>query len=370
MARKGYKTKTIMLPDGSRKYIYAKTQKELDQKVLEAQLQLRAGVDLRNHDTFGEYAQLWWNTYKKPNISPTTAGTALSLINTNIMPVLSGYRMSKITPMLCQTVFSNMTEKGTKESTQKKVLTLMKAIFNSAVDNGVISKSPITKTSVKVGGEPSEKRKALTPDQVAEFTRNIRSYKGGYYSELVTVALGTGMRIGELLGLQWDCVDMEACEVEVKRNMIINARTVLNDHTKTEAGMRTIPFGNDVLTAFKKLWLRRNGDFVFHKQYSDEPLWYSTVRLAMVECSPSGVLCTPHILRHTYITNLFDAGFDLKECQMLAGHRDARMTANVYIDYLNEKRFAETKAKIQSAQCTTQRTTQCTTSVPQQQLQM
>ena len=65
-AKKKYKylTKVLQMPDGSRKYIRAKTQEELDDKVLVAQILMRAGVDICSEETFGHFAQLWFDIYK------------------------------------------------------------------------------------------------------------------------------------------------------------------------------------------------------------------------------------------------------------------------------------------------------------------
>ena len=60
MARKGYLTTSFTLPDGKRKYVYAKTQEELDKKVFDLKLQLHMGVDLSDQTTVGELIQLWY----------------------------------------------------------------------------------------------------------------------------------------------------------------------------------------------------------------------------------------------------------------------------------------------------------------------
>ena len=54
-----YLTKTIQFPDGTRKYLRAKTQAELDEKVMKAQILVNAGVDICSEETFGHFAQMW-----------------------------------------------------------------------------------------------------------------------------------------------------------------------------------------------------------------------------------------------------------------------------------------------------------------------
>ena len=61
-----YLTKAIQMPDGTRKYFRAKTQEELDEKVLKAQILVNSGVDICSEETFGHFAQMWYDLYKKP----------------------------------------------------------------------------------------------------------------------------------------------------------------------------------------------------------------------------------------------------------------------------------------------------------------
>ena len=59
-------TKEVQLPDGTRKYLRGKTQEELDEKVLQVQILVKAGVDVCSEETFGHLAQMWFDIYKKP----------------------------------------------------------------------------------------------------------------------------------------------------------------------------------------------------------------------------------------------------------------------------------------------------------------
>lgn len=364
MARKGYLSKTLTLPDGTRKYIYGKTKEELDQKVLEAQLQLRMGVDLKNHDTFGEFTQMWYNATKKGQIAPSSEVITKSRINNHLMPALAGMKLKKITPMHCQQVFTEMAENGMAEGSIRLVYQLMNEIMESAVDNGLIAKNPAKVKSVKIGGRKTEKRVALTPDQVDTLFKNIKDSTWREpikhrVHDFVVVALGTGLRIGELLGLQWDCVDLDSCEIEVRRNLsCVPGQCTLNEYTKTESGVRTVPFPDDVLEVLTRLHEDMNGDYVFHGS-NGKHLYFQDMQSRLRGLAGDGVVCSPHILRHTCITNWFDAGLDVKEVQYLAGHSDPTVTMKIYVDYSKEKRYADTKSKIR-AMCTTK----CTTSVP------
>ena len=346
MARKGYKCKTIDLPDGTRKYIYGKTKEDLEQKYIEACIQLRAGVDLKNHDTFGEFAQLWFNTYKKGTVLPRTEVQYKRVLNVHIMPHLAGYRMKDITPMMIMAIFRYMDKQKKGVDIQKQTYQILSSIFSVAVDNGVISRSPITKR-VTYGGRPRAKRRAIDSETIKLLLDTV---KGTQAEPFVVIALHTGMRRGEILGLQWEDVNLKKKEIHVRHNNHFgNKGATIVAFGKTDAAERTIPFGAEVLAQFKVLEKDREGGCVFHGsggkpvgQSEWEKLWRPVKKLKM------GHDLTPHILRHTAITRWIEGGMDIKAAQYLAGHASASITMDIYADYIAESRSNSTREKILS----------------------
>ena len=86
-----YLTKAIQLPDGTRKYIRAKTQAELDEKVLKAQILVNSGVDICSEETFGHFAQMWFDLYKKPYLRENSLNAIKYVLNQHILPIIGGY---------------------------------------------------------------------------------------------------------------------------------------------------------------------------------------------------------------------------------------------------------------------------------------
>lgn len=97
-----YLTKAIQMPDGTRKYFRAKTQEELDEKVLKAQ----------------------------------------NALNQYILPAIGGYRLRDITPMQIQAIMAGLSDKS--NSVQSKVLINLRSIFKTAQENGLVAKSPVS----------------------------------------------------------------------------------------------------------------------------------------------------------------------------------------------------------------------------------
>lgn len=347
MAQKNkYKVKTISLPDGTRKYIYGKTKKEVEEKYQQALLYLKAGVDLKNRDSFGEFAQMWFNTFKRGTVTKAVEDQIKRNLNLHVMPHLAQYRMSTITPMQCRNVFSKMTEAGKSEATQIKVYQLMVSIFKVAEENGVIYKTPMTST-VKPDGYKSKKKVALTAAQSADLRAAV---KGCDIEPFVVLVMNTGLRKGEALGLKWENVDLTRRELHVRTELQFenNNRGIIVNSLKSPSAYRTIPFTEDVFRVLLRLWAQQEGELVFHDR-DGKPLSHGQFR-GMWKSVPKNIAAdlTPHILRHTAITNWIAGGHDIKAVQYLAGHASANVTMNIYADYLAECRYEATRQKIQA----------------------
>lgn len=353
MARKGTFTKVITLPDGTRKWIYAKTEEELQRKCLDYQIQIGLGVDLSNNDTFGEYAQMWYTTYKAPHLRENSKKSILFVLNSHILPYLSGYRMRDITPMHIQLVFNKAFDKS--KSLTSKIKTILGEIFDTAVANNVVAKSPLTKM-LHVGGKKAKEKEALTPDEAAQLLDGLRedTSEGGQQCYLFcTLALKSGLRRGELCGLMWSDIDLTAGEITVTHNCTWpnNTGVEISTKLKTAAANRTIPLPTDVTTLLRAEKAKGKSLFVFHRQ-SGEAMTQTAFRRMFAHASKhisEGTPFSAHILRHTYCTRLFEAGLDVKEVQYLMGHSTPEMTMRVYTHYSKKSRFADTAERIRAA---------------------
>lgn len=369
MARKGYLTATFTLPDGKRKYVYAKTQEELDEKVFQLKMQLHMGVDLSDRTTVGELVQLWYTTEVAPNIKSNTATTIKCALNKHLLPMCSAYMAKEVTPVMVK-LWLNETGKLNKTAA-KTCLRALKGAFQLAEENGVVLKSPVL-TRYKPGGFEFKKRGALTPTEeeaLLDVVEGTRAYL------FVWFALATGARRGEICGLRWDCVDLDNATVHICRNLVFigYGENELRDTTKTPAGDRVIPLPLDLRDALRAEKARSSSMFVFHdttgapfyagsfnhfwKLVSDRfgPNAKCTARVRGVRTDDN---VTPHVLRHTYATRCFEAGMDIKEVQYLMGHSDPSVTLGIYTHYCKKSREEATFEKARTAR-------QRTTSVPQ-----
>ncbi len=344
MARKGTLQKVIQLPNGKRKWVYAKTREELEEKVLQLKMEMRAGVDISDTTIFADYVQMWFNAYKKPNI---TSGTALYYkrhLNNNILPYLGNMKVRDITSMQVTALLGDLSKKYSK-SHQGVALILLKEIFDSAVDNGLILKSPVPKGQ-KPMGKARVKKQALTEDQENILLERVSVRDPEIYL-LTLIALKTGMRIGEIIALDWKHIDLDNRIIKVQRTLTISKDEhsfEIADRTKSSAGIRDIPIPESLFQVL--LCVPEKTGLLFGDGKNTEQ---RARRILSRESSDFGISVTPHVLRHTYITRLVQSGdVSIPEVQYLAGHSSSDITLDVYTHYMRDGQFQDTSVKIRS----------------------
>lgn len=341
-----YLTKAVQLPDGTRKYLRAKTQKELDEKVLKTQILVNSGVDICNEETFAHFAQMWYDLYKKPYLRENSLEAIKYVLNQHILPVIGGYRLRDITPMQIQAIMAGLA--GKSNSLQSKVLINLRSIFKAAQENGLVAKSPVS-SMLKPSGKKTVEKEALNAQErqlLLEWVKNPRA------RTFLLIALHTGMRRGEIVGLQWEDIDFKKKVIHVRHNAVMGRyETTVSENMKTKAGKRNLPLSEDLeewLVARKKT---SHSKYVIAME-NHGPLTKSSYKSMwkLIERELPDTHITAHILRHTYITQLFESGtLDVKEIQYLAGHSTMDMTLRVYTHYDRRTREAKTAEKVREA---------------------
>lgn len=243
---------------------------------------------------------------------------------------------------------------------------IIKSMFYSAERSSLIEDNPAACVSAK-GGTRRKKRDALTDEQVKTLLDAVRGLPPYVF---IMIGLYAGLRREEILALQWDCVflDIPTPYISVRRAWrSIQNRPNISARLKTPAARRDIPIPRCLVDCLREAKEKSNSAYVvadkngeplaesqfmrvWHhvKERSTKERFYYTyvngqgirhpIKLELGE-SPvnhNWIVCsidfdvTPHILRHTYITNLIYAGVDPKTVQYLAGHENSKVTMDIY----------------------------------------
>ena len=346
-----YYRKKIKGQNGSYVSVYGKTLSELAEKVTLAQNRLAAAADLPARELFVfEYAAGFY-ARRSPHLSPDRRKLYQYQINKVICPVIGAKPMADVTLDDLQDVLA--TRAHLSRRSQEDTVHILKQIFGAAADSDVIQRDPSRKLAP--GGARPEQRQALTDAQQTALLNAVRGLK---VETMVMLGLFSGLRRGEICGLRWDCVHLDAPApfIEVRRacRWPDHLRPVVTDELKTPAARRDIPIPPQLLAYLKELRAAIRGDAGRRYVYCDDQgraVSYSTLRrrweAIRTRSTASGrelgekiknhnitvtldFFPTPHILRHTYVTRLVLSKMDLKRVQYLAGHADPEITLRIY----------------------------------------
>ena len=340
-----YLTATFTLPNGKRKYIRAATKTELAKKLAAAKTEAGLGIDISDTTTVKEYAELWLRLTKTGMVSENTEAYLRARLKNHVYPYIGSVRIRDVRASHILNVVKQCSDKS--RGLQSALLGNLRAIFNAAVDDGLILRSPVPLT-LRAGGVSTAETEALTSAQLSEFLEKTRDLS--IWPAIYAISQ-TGMRRGEVAGLLWSDVDTENLVIHIRRHAVtdVSGRVEVKEGAKTDAGVRDIP-----ITRTFALWLKERRStassvFVFPNRgggcYSGGA-FTSAWRTAT---SRVDFPARPHQLRHTYITTLFEAGLDIKEIQRVVGHADPSVTLRVYTHYREAQRSQSTAKKVREA---------------------
>ena len=166
--------------------------------------------------TFRDLVEAIWKPYtERKGMKPSTMFGYGCALEKHILPVLGDLKLTSITPMHIENFVRTKSESKAKlhPKTVLNLLRLIQAIFSLAVDNDLIQRSPVRKKHRPA--VPRSEKTAWTPEQVKAILNEIPL---NYRPVFVCLAL-TGLRAGELLGLQWKHVSIETGELRVEQSL-------------------------------------------------------------------------------------------------------------------------------------------------------
>lgn len=345
-------------PNGSpkRKYVYGKTKREVDQKVAELQIEIRNGtLSEDEHAKFRDIAFRWIDECH-PAISPRTKRWYTSVVRGPLAP-LHDMELKKLKPMHLQAIIAQKYAEGSADKTLRNVKIIASSILDYAMDNDLVFRNVFHK--VKVPKRAAAKRQPITDEQKNLIMRTWRGHRMGVPALLL---LFTGMRRGELVALTWRDIDLKNRTVSVTKAAAFNGNQPEIKEPKTPAGVRTIPFPDQLVPILAEAKRSANSLYVCPDAHggimSDRgwlTSWNSYQHYLNIEAggkdrsrtNPKIVATEPftaHQLRHTYATMLYDAGVDVKTAQEFLGHADLTVTMNIYTHLSPQKRDAALQA--------------------------
>lgn len=330
---------------GKRQTVYGKTQTEIADKMKEAQfLDDRQENVINDKITLDEWFEIWMNTYKK-KCRETTLRTYTNQYNA-IKKDLGWRQLKKINIVVLQQTFNRLKS----DNMRKHCRAILVDMFERAIIAELLIKNPAKYIVTDINNFNPKEKRILSKEEI-EILYDATKDRG-YMRNIILLSLNTGMRLGEILGLCWDCVDFENNVIRIERTLVYMPKREeglygLNP-PKTQAGRREIPMTKEVrsmLLKQKMVWNCINalhepregfGDLVFTSK-TNNPIHEANIKSALnyyiakiQKQHPDFKPFSMHCLRHTFATNCIEAGMRPKTLQKILGHKSLQMTMDLY----------------------------------------
>ena len=301
----------------NRKYVYAKTQKELEEKLA----QIKYMNIVSTNATFGEVAEKWF-ALKQENNSYATKTQIQRILKNNLYPTLRYASIDKLKTYHIQSIISDLLKEG-KTDIVRKTLQVTKSIFNFAVDNDVISKN--IASPIKLPTFHSKEKRPLTEEERKKIENSSNKYR-----DFFMVLLYTGMRKGEITALTWEDIKKDHIVVNKSATFIHNQAVIKS----TKNGKpRNIP----LLDKIRPIFNSRGSGYVFTKADGEKLSDVAIKRMLESFRKDTGLDFTLHQLRHTFCTLLYYSGISSKKTQEIMGHSSLEHTLKIYTHLDDEK---------------------------------
>lgn len=335
---------------GKRKTVYSPKLSDLREKEKEIQKQLNDGIDYAAGEiTVLELVERYIRT--KRGVRRTTRNGYRTAYNHIKEDDFGCRKIRDIKVSEAQEWFAKLSESGMGYATISNIKSVVKPAFQSAYEDDVIVKNPFNFKLTDIVPKDTKSRVALTEEQQKIWMSFIRNDNicSKHYDEFV-VLLGTGMRVSEFCGLTISDLDFENRRIRVDHQLLqdSNGRYYV-ERTKSKSGVRFIPMTDDVCRSLTNILANRpdvktelivdgRSEFILINKLNqpkvnrtiEYEIRYAQNKFARLYPDQPLPNITPHVLRHTFCTNMANAGMDIKNLQYLMGHSNAGITMDVY----------------------------------------
>lgn len=353
---------TFHTPEGpKRKAFYGRTKAEALAKRNRASADFQNGLMVFDTEnvSLGEYMERWLNDSKKDNLAPRTFANYRSHIRGHLVPSLGHVKLKSLTPAHIQALYRAKLDTGLSPATVRYIHAVLSGGLKQAVRWRLLPYNAAEAVEL-----PKLIRHEGQAFSVAEVKRFLEAARGDRLEALYVLAVTCGLRQGELLGLKWGDMDLEAGSMQVRRQLqrMRDGSGLAFLPLKNPDGRREVALGPMAVEALRKHRARQAEEkLMLGSLYEDMGLVFATPKGTPLEASNlvnrsfkpllerAGVpRIRFHELRHTCGTIMGSTGVAPKYAQDRLGHSDVSVTLNTYTHVLPEAR-AEVARKIEGA---------------------
>lgn len=279
-----------------------------------------AAHKMREALTVGGYFTTWLG-WKRHTLAPSTWRRYSSMVAVHVIPDFGAMPMDKLTGDHLEVKYREMLDAGLSPTTVKQLHAVIHKAYADAVRRDVVVANPADKAEAP--RRRSREMQTWTPEELRRFI--AVAFEDEDFAFWLMAAT-TGMRRGELLGLQWDDLDLDEGVAYVRRSLVWTGQEVSVGPPKTASGQRPVALDAWTVAALREH--RSVDEWVFHGPNLN-PRWVNR-RFEYLIQQAGLPRIRFHDLRHSHASLALHGGLDVKVMAHRLGHANASITQNIY----------------------------------------
>ena len=350
-------------PEGASKpkYFYSTKYKTVKEKLdaYKQTLLQNGNQSKENQITVDEFITNWLVNVKSNDLKPTSYDRLERTINNQIIPTIGQYDLSKLTSQQIQNELINPLKNNKSYSSIKKVYNAINACYKYAMSIRRIQFNPMDAVIIPSSTQFDETEVHWFNDhEITIFKAEcVSRYSNGSYRHLLgygmIFVMETGLRLGEAIAVKWSDIDFYKKQLYVNHNAVTvkdrskNSSTkhkiVNQDFLKTKSSKRIIPLNKTAINALNHIkeirYSGRDGFILCTKDQTQNTTQNFSRQFKSIINHAHIKNCGVHTLRHTFASQLFKKGVDIKTISMLLGHSNVSITYNTYIHLIQQQKI-------------------------------
>ena len=329
----------------NRKSMYAKTRKEVQEKLNTALLSHRRGLSFQSETlTVREFLFDWLAESVKPIVRPRTYQSYAELVRLHLEPSLGRIRLSRLTPRDVRKLINSKLNVGLSPRRVQYIHAVLRKALSQAEKDGSVARNVS-----KLADAPKVEQAEISPFDPNEARLFVKAISGERLEALYLLAIAIGLRQAEILGLSWKDIDFDKSQCIVRKTLQRIDGEFRFVEPKTTRSRRTLALPDIVITSLKEHKGRQVGemlvagdnweksDLVF-TDLSGKPLADSVVRRRFYRILEGAGLRRQrfHDLRHACASLMISQGVPSREVMETLGHSTIAMTLNRYAHIFQE----------------------------------
>ena len=294
-----------------------------------------------NTPTLNDYAKQWLDTYAAVHCKPATHNRYSRDYNLHVAPVFGAKLLTAITRQDVKQLIADKRQSGLAWKSVLNIIIPLRTMLNHAVEDGLLVANPATRVG-RFNKRPTEPREDLNPftrDELRIFLDTARQHFPHAYPFFLTLAR-TGLRLGEIVALQWGDIDWYGRFIEVRRSYCRTSKTLL---TPKSGKARRVDMSQQLTETLKALLVERKKE-TLQKGWGEVPPWVFVSetgtrvqgdnirhRVFYPVLKKAGLRhIRLHDLRHTFASLLIQQGESLAYVKEQMGHHSIQVTVDIY----------------------------------------